>query len=191
MVGGRRGRPIGFALLAGAGLLAFYLGVLTLAQGWAHAMQQLRVDRWYIASIVAGFATQVGLFTHLHGMRARLTAGGVAAGGGTSAAAMVACCAHHLADTLPILGLSGAAVFLVGFRIPLLWLGILLNLAGTAYLLYRLHRFYRSSSRQGRRCDEGEAASSPKADATPSPKADVTSPPERIRGPHQAEWPRR
>ncbi len=141
MVGGRLGRPMGYGLLAGAGLLAFYLGVLTLAQGWAHAVRQLNADRWFIAAIVAGFATQIGLFTHLRGMRARVTAGGLAAGAGTSGAAMVACCAHHLTDVLPILGLSGAAVFLADFRIPLLWLGILMNLGGIAYLLYRIgHR---------------------------------------------------
>jgi len=48
---------------------------------------------------------------------------------------MLACCAHHLTDVLPILGLSGAAVFLNAYKTPLLWLGIVMNLAGIVYLL--------------------------------------------------------
>lgn len=149
MVGRRLARPALFALLAGGGLLAFYLGVLGLAQGWGHAVRQLRADRWFIAAIVAGFGTQVGLFSYLRGGHARVGAGGVAAGAGTSGAGMVACCAHHLADVLPILGLSGAAVFLNTYRKPLLWLGIAVNLAGVAYLLYQVGRARRMACCEG------------------------------------------
>ncbi|HEY6202569.1 MAG TPA: hypothetical protein VI056_05960 [Candidatus Limnocylindria bacterium] len=31
---------------------------------------------------------------------------------------MVACCAHHVVDVLPIVGVSGLAVFLVELRTP-------------------------------------------------------------------------
>ncbi len=54
--------------------------------------------------------------------------------------AMIACCAHHAADILPILGLSavaGAAGFLAEWRVPLMSLGIVMNLAGILYLLHR------------------------------------------------------
>jgi hypothetical protein len=53
---------------------------------------------------------------------------------------MLACCAHHLADILPIVGLSGAAIFLNAYKTPLLWLGILMNLAGVAYLIYKIRQ---------------------------------------------------
>jgi len=128
-------RPVTFGLLAILALLAFYLGIITLAQGWAHATQQLADDRWFVGAIVLGFGTQVGLFTYLKGLHVHAAAGGVAASTGTSATAMLACCAHHLADVLPIVGLSGAAIFLNAYKTPLLWLGIVMNLIGIVYLL--------------------------------------------------------
>lgn len=136
---GRSWRPFAFGLLAGLGLLAFYLGVITLAQGWSHALQQLGEDRWFVGTIAVGFGTQMGLFTSLRGLHGRRTTGSVAASTGTSSAAMLACCAHHLVDVAPILGLSAATVFLNEYKTPLLWLGIGMNLAGIAYLLW-LHR---------------------------------------------------
>jgi len=38
-------RPLIFCGLSALGLLAFYLGIFTLAQGWEHAVQQLADDR--------------------------------------------------------------------------------------------------------------------------------------------------
>ncbi len=133
-------RPIVFGLLAILGLLAFYLGIITLAQGWAHALEQLADDRNFIGAIALGFGTQVGLFTYLRRLHAHAAAGGVAASTGTSATAMLACCAHHLADILPIVGLSGAAIFLNAYKTPLLWLGILMNLIGIVYLLRKVRQ---------------------------------------------------
>ncbi|MDQ2995805.1 MAG: hypothetical protein M3R61_01935 [Chloroflexota bacterium] len=71
-------RPIAFGLLAVLGLLTFYLGIITLAQGWGHALQQLADDRWFIGAITLGFGAQVGLFTYLKGLHAHAAAGGVA-----------------------------------------------------------------------------------------------------------------
>lgn len=53
---------------------------------------------------------------------------------------MIACCAHHLADVLPILGLSGLAVFLVEARAPLMLIGIATNLGGIGIMLRDLRR---------------------------------------------------
>jgi hypothetical protein len=41
---------------------------------------------------------------------------------------------------LPIIGLSGAAVFLNLYKTPLLWLGIAMNLIGIVYLLRQIRR---------------------------------------------------
>jgi YHS domain-containing protein len=133
-------RPIFFGLSAIVGLLAFYLGIITLAQGWGHAIEQLAADRWFVGVIAAGFGTQVGLFTYLRGLHVRMTAGGVAASTGTSTAAMLACCAHHLADILPIVGVTGAAALLNTYKIPMLWLGIIMNFAGVTYLAHQIYR---------------------------------------------------
>ncbi|MBI2939223.1 MAG: hypothetical protein HYY04_02200 [Chloroflexi bacterium] len=136
-------RGLAFGLLASLGLLAFYLGVITLAQGWGHALQQLGEDRGFVGVIAAGFGAQVGLFTYLRGWRASAAVGGVATSTGTSTTAMLACCAHHLTEVLPILGLSGVAVFLNLYRTPLLWLGIAMNLVGIIYLLRQLRQQHR------------------------------------------------
>lgn len=133
-------RPFLFGALAALALVVFYLGIVTLAQGWGHAVQQLGEDRWFVGAIVAGFGTQVGLFVYLRGMHSRAAAGGVAASTGTSTAAMLACCAHHLTDVLPIVGLSGAAVFLNAYKTPLLWVGIAMNLGGIIYLARKIHQ---------------------------------------------------
>ncbi len=133
-------RPLAAGAVAVLGLLVFYLGIITLAQGWAHASAQLVDDRPFIAAIVVGFGTQVGLYTYLRGLHARTAVGGVAASSGTSAAAMLACCAHHLADVLPMVGVAGAAVFLNTYKTPLLWLSIAMNLAGVVYLLRKIRQ---------------------------------------------------
>jgi hypothetical protein len=125
---------VAFGVLAALALVAFYLGIVTLAQGWGHALQQLGDDLPFVGAIVAGFGTQVGLFTYLRGMHVHAAAGGVATSTGTSTAAMLACCAHHLVDVAPVIGLSGAAIFLNAYKTPLLWLGIVMNLVGILYL---------------------------------------------------------
>ena len=147
--------PIAGGLLASLGLLGFYLGLITLAQGWGHAVQQLAEDRWFVAAIMAGFGTQVGLFLYVRALHARVAAGGMAASTGTSAAAMLACCAHHLTEILPILGLSGAAVFLNVYKTPLLWLGIAMNLAGIAYMLTKVREAERSAADSACRHEHG------------------------------------
>ena len=131
-------RPAALGASAALGLVVFYLGIITLAQGWAHAIEQLVEDRWFVGALVAGFGTQIGLFVYLHDLHARIAAGGVAASTGTSTAAMLACCAHHLGDILPLIGLSGAAIFLNAYKTPLLWLGIAMNLLGIGYLLRQI-----------------------------------------------------
>jgi hypothetical protein len=136
--GNRLTIPVFYGLFAGAGLLIFFLGLITLAQDWPHALQQLGEDKWFITPILAGFAIQVGLFVYLRQIHAKAHSLGVAASTGTSTAAMLACCAHHLADILPILGLSGAALFLNEFKTPFLVAGIAMNLAAIAYLVFRI-----------------------------------------------------
>lgn len=133
-------RSLIVGVLAAFGLLTFYLGLITLAQGWGHATEQLIEDAWFVGAIMAGFGTQVGLYTYLRRMHLHARTGGVAASTGTSTVAMLACCAHHLTDVLAIFGLSGAAIFLTVYKTPLLWLGIVMNLFGIAYLLWNIYQ---------------------------------------------------
>lgn len=143
---GRRGPPllplVG-GLVAGVALVALYLGIVTVAQSWSHATNQLAADRWWVGAIVAGFGVQVGLFVYLRQLHARAVTGGVALSAGTSTAAMVACCAHHLSDVLPIIGVSGAAVFLNQYKTSFLILGVVMNAGSIAYLAWKVRQMWR------------------------------------------------
>jgi hypothetical protein len=135
----------------GAGLLvAFYLGIVTWAQGWSHAVGLLQEDLWFIAPITVGFGAQVGLFVYMRGLHAASAAGvAVTAGStGTSTGAMLACCAHHLADVLPVIGVSGAAVFLNEVKTPLAFFAITMNAGGVLFLSWRLRSMRRVYRRQ-------------------------------------------
>ena len=125
--------------LAVLALVGLYLGLVTWAQGPGHARDLLWDDRYFVAAIASGFGLQVGLFVYLRrllSLRARGSAGAATATGtGASTAAMLACCAHHLTDALPIMGLSGAAIFLNDYRVPMMLAGILVNLGGIAFMV--------------------------------------------------------
>jgi hypothetical protein len=134
---------IALGLVGALALVGLYLGIVTWAQGADHALELLWSDRLFVGLISGGFGTQVGLFTGLQLLQRAMSRESVAlagAGTATSSISMVACCAHHLADVLPIVGLSGLAVFLVEFRTPLMVLGIATNLAGIAVMLRQLMR---------------------------------------------------
>lgn len=142
-------------VVGGLALVGLYLGLVTWAQGPAHALELLWGDRLFVGLISAGFGTQVGLFTYLRLLQRAMQRESVAlagAGTATSSISMVACCAHHLTDVLPIVGLSGLAVFLVDFRTPLMIVGIATNLVGIVVMLRQLRRIrggYHIVSRSG------------------------------------------
>src|SRR3990172_2268669 len=130
------------APMAGAALMAFYLGTVTWAQGWEHAVDLLKQDVWFVLPITAGFALQVGLFLYMRALHAAssVTAAVAAGSPGMSGSAVLACCAHHLNDVLPVIGVSGAAVFLNEVKTPLAVLGIAMNLTGVGFMLHWLSR---------------------------------------------------
>ena len=162
-------RPAVVGPVAALVLLAIYLGLISLAQGWDHALQQFEQDRPFVLLLAAGFGIQASLYTSLRAHHARAAAGGasMAASSGTSTAAMLACCAHHLTEVLPILGVSGLAAFLGTYKTPLLWLGLAMNLAGISYLTWQLRR--------------------PRLSSSPSPRLDRQAGP----GMSSLRWPRR
>ncbi|MCL7453072.1 MAG: hypothetical protein M8467_08480 [Anaerolineae bacterium] len=135
--------PFAVGLAASIVMLLFYLGLVSLiSQSWDHALSLLADDRWFVAPIIAGFGTQAGLFTHLRGLHRGVKAPAAVTGSsaGMSTAAMVACCAHHVTDVLPLIGLSGATIFLAEYKVPFMVVGLLSNLAGIGYLLVHIRR---------------------------------------------------
>ena len=131
-------KPILMGLLGAFGLFALYMTIVTLAQGWQHAVELFAQDVWLVIPIMAGFGAQVGLYTYLRSVlrqKSRTSKAMMGAGGGTSTAAMVACCAHHVADLLPLLGLSAAASFLAAYKIPFMLIGLAMNAIGVVVML--------------------------------------------------------
>ena len=140
------GLPFLAGFIGAIGLFALYLIIVTIAQGGSHAIELLSQDAWLVIPIMIGFGIQVGLYTHLRGVipqGSRSSKMMVGMGGGTSTAAMVACCAHHLADVLPLLGLSAAASFLAVYKIPFMFMGLGMNLIGIVVILRTIRKVQR------------------------------------------------
>lgn len=144
-------RSIAAGLVAGALLLAVYLGLISLAQGAEHALEQLATDAPFVSLVTAAFALQVAMFVEIRAIDRRHRAAAVVttAGAGTSAAAMLACCAHHLVDLLPILGLSAATALLEGLKGPLFIVGIAMSLLGVVIVGRRLRAARRACAAAG------------------------------------------
>jgi hypothetical protein len=138
-------RALLFGLIAAGGMLAVYLGILTLVESWSHALSLLWEDALFVAPLAAGFGVQVGLYAFSKlalqavGRRERAITG---ASGGTSTATMVACCAHHLTDVLPLVGISAAATFLARYKTWLMAGALLFNLAGIGVSVRQLRRHW-------------------------------------------------
>lgn len=129
-------RPLMYGTFASAVMLAVYFGALTLVSGWTFTVNQF-AQLWYlVVPLAAGFGVQVGLFVHLRDLVGRSRPSGtmVAASGTTSTAAMVSCCAHYLVNVAPVLGATGLVAFAAQFQVELLWVGLLSNAAGIAYV---------------------------------------------------------
>ena len=125
-----------------AGLLAAGYSALIGAssRSMSHLIGQWRVDALFIVLVAGGFGVQMGLYSHVRrlfrgdGRAAAVTAGGTA----TSTTAMVACCLHHLNEVVPLLGLSGAAAFLLEYKAPIVFLSLAANAAGILLMLRTL-----------------------------------------------------
>jgi len=132
--------PLLVGLAAAGMLVGLYLGVVTGSSGhFSHARELAWDDRYLLGAIAFGFGVQAALYTHLrlaiHGRLSRSSTATAVGGTGTSTVAMVACCAHHVAEALPALGLSGAAVFLTDNRLAFMAIGLGMNAIGVAFML--------------------------------------------------------
>lgn len=134
-------------ILIGAGsailLIMVYSALIVLAQGWAHALEQSARLWYWVTALAAGFGTQVGLFSFIkQSTRQRQVAAGSSVGtsGAISTGSMAACCAHHLSDVLPLLGLSGLALFLTRYQVLFIVIGLLSNAVGITIMLETIQR---------------------------------------------------
>ncbi len=122
-----------YGILAGLGILIFYLSVVSIFQGIAFAFLNLR-SLWYlIFPLAIGFGTQVGLFFSIK--HTAMLTGTVASTGTISAGTMLACCSHFLIGVIPIVGFSGVALFLTEYQTWFLGFGVFSNLVGIMIML--------------------------------------------------------
>jgi len=120
-------------------LLAVYGLVLTLVSGWTYMIDQFSGFGLYIVTLAVGFGIQVALYSYLRQMVHNRAHGGViAVSGTTSTVAMISCCTHYLVNVLPVLGATGLVVFVSQYQVELFWFGILANLVGIGYMLYKI-----------------------------------------------------
>lgn len=133
-------------IIAGVSLILFYFVVMTATSAsFSETISQFKQLWYWMIALSLGFGIQVGLFTRLKNLISNSVvtgrAGAVAAASiGTSSVSMVACCAHHLSEVLPIIGLSGFSIFLTRYQIPMIVLGIAINLLGIIYMLKTINK---------------------------------------------------
>ena len=93
--------------------------------------------KWYfISPLIVSFALQVGLWKAMRQKaQQHAGAGAVATSGGVSTGAMLACCMHNFVALLPVLGLSGLAVFFSAYQSQVFLISIALSLGGLVYMI--------------------------------------------------------
>lgn len=136
--------PVWWAILGAMGIsLVFYLVQALGMLSWTEPIS-FSQERWYfLLPLVIGFGTQMGLYRAIHLKVRPMGTATVAASGGVSTGAMLACCMHNLAALLPVLGISGLAVFFSTYQNYIFLGSILVMLGGVMYMW----RKYRTVSR--------------------------------------------
>ncbi len=129
-------------IIGSGGLFLIYLFILTLANSIEHTFKQF-LEFWpWMLTLIIGFGIQIGLYTHIRSYirKASTAKTEVLASGSVSTGSMVACCLHHIADTLPIIGLSAVALFLSKYQVAFLTLGIFSNFIGIVFMLHIIQK---------------------------------------------------
>ncbi len=122
-----------YGVLAGVGLLVFYVLVVSLFQSVDFALLNIR-SLWYLViPLVIGFGTQIGLYSSIR--HTATVTGTAAATGGISAGGMLACCSHFLLNIIPLAGASGLAIFLMKYQPAFLGVGIASSIFGIGLMV--------------------------------------------------------
>ncbi|MCL5985369.1 MAG: hypothetical protein M1371_02245 [Actinobacteria bacterium] len=137
----RKNKPIIIGAIGVVGLLIIYFGILSWVISLKHALEVFAGIWYWIIILAIGFGIQLGLYSYIRiniRKKAPAETAEVATAGGISTGSMIACCAHHIANILPIIGLSGLSATLAFFekyQISFIMLGIFSNLFGITMML--------------------------------------------------------
>ena len=136
-----------FGISTAAGVIGFYLGLLTLVSDWNFASSQFAHYGGWILALAAGLGIQATLFSYIRNrLKDKTTTAAktsLAASGGVSTASMAACCAHYLVAFLPAFGFSffsSAAAGLAEYQEEFLFLGVVSNIFGIIVLIKTMNK---------------------------------------------------
>lgn len=121
-----------------AALLAVYFLIMILSTTVTAALVEFSSLWYWMVLLSGGFGVQLGLYVRIRQrlkQRTTSAAAEVSTAGGVSTVSMIACCAHHVADVLPLLGVSAAALFLTRFQLPFILLGVFSNIFGITMMV--------------------------------------------------------
>jgi cation transport ATPase len=141
-------KPYLIGVTATAGVIGFYLGLLTLVSDWYNATSQFARYWGWIIALATGLGIQATLFLYirnqLKGKTITAVKSSLAASGGVSTASMAACCAHYLVAFLPALGLpffSAAAAGLAEYQVEFFFLGVISNVFGIIVMIRTMDKY--------------------------------------------------
>lgn len=125
-----------YGMLAGLGILAFYISVLTVFQSYGFALSEFKRLWVWLIPLAVGFGTQIGLYLSIkHDATINR---GMAASGTVSGASMLACCSHYLFTIIPFIGIAGLssfALFLMTYQKAFFSIGIASSIIGVTLML--------------------------------------------------------
>ncbi len=130
------GKALSYGILAGLGILAFYISVLTIFQSYGFALNEFKRLWVWLVPLSIGFGTQIGLYTSIK-YDATIKAG-AATSGTISGGSMIACCSHYLLNIIPLVGITGLSVFtsfLMTYQKVFFSIGIASSVIGIAFML--------------------------------------------------------
>ncbi len=132
--------PYIFAAATGVLVVLFNISIASLAEGSIEKGYQVFLSNGiFVYLIPAAVGIQMGLFRYHRNLTAENKLCGSEkmgmAGSATSSLTMIVCCLHHVSDLLPAVGfILAASSFLIQYKDAILTIGLLANMAGSAYI---------------------------------------------------------
>ncbi len=132
--------PFVFGISAGILVILFNISIASLAEGSIESGYKVFLTNGiFVYLIPLAVGIQMGLFRYHRNLITGLGVSGSEkmgmAGSAASSLTMVACCLHHVSDLLPAVGfVLAASTFLIQYKDAIIIIGLLANLAGSAYI---------------------------------------------------------
>ncbi len=148
-------KALAYGIIAGTGILLFYIFVLTAFQSYGFALYEFKRLWIWLVPLAIGFGTQLGLYTsikHDATIKAGATTSGTISGG-----SMVVCCSHYLLSIIPLIGiasLSAFTSFLMTYQKAFFSIGITSSILGIGFMLRHKNKMKRDECHEKEFIDE-------------------------------------